>query len=213
MQVNSVSFKGFDKDYENFSQDMHKSANAIRALRADLFANDAKDEFEYADDEAKKKNALGVVGSLAFVAGASFLFAKKGYNEISKLINKAKALPTSDNKVVQGFFNNKLVKSAMSGMASAKDKVGAKLTNLKDAIASKIPEKVKSNAVTGFYNDLALKTPTKVGLAGAAIGTVAASRVDDNENGCADMFENGISILDSVAGKAGRIIEVAKVLS
>ena len=217
MQVNSVNFKGVNKDYDNFSKDMHKSIDAIKGLRADLFA-DKTDEFEYVDDESvndepNKKNVLGIAASLAFIALSAYGLTKKGYNAAEKFVNKAKALPQSDNKVVQNILNNKAVKGIMTSADSAKDKAIKLAMDAKNFVLSKMPEKLKSNAVVNFAHDLNLKTSTKVGLVGATAGTVAASRVDNNENGCADMFEKGISLLDGISDKAGKVVEVAKILS
>ena len=211
MQVNSVNFKGFSKDYDNFSKDMHNSIDAVKGLRADLFT-DNTDEFEYVGEEADKKSALGVAGSLAFIALASYGLTKKGYNAVEKFIEKAKAL-RAENKVVQNILNNKAIKGMMTGVDSAKDKAAEVMMSAKNFVLSKMPEKLKSNAVVNFAHDLNLQPSTKVGLAGAAAGTIAASRIDDNENGCADIFEKGISILDGISDKAGKVIEVAKILS
>ena len=213
MQVSSVSFKGFDKDYDygKFSKEIHNSIGAIKSARTDLFGDNSTDK--YVDEKSNKKNVLGIAGSVAFIAGTSYLLTKKGFDGLTKLKDKIAALPASENKVAQNIFNNKAVKGVLANLNSVKNKALKVATNAKETVLSKLPEKVKSNKLTNFYNDLALKTSTKVGLVGAAAGTVAASRVDDNENGCADMFEKGISVLDSVANKAGKIIKVAEALS
>jgi len=205
---NSIDrISSYKAGYDNFSSDLHRKLDAVRTLKSEISKPIVvqEDEFCYSDAEPNgKKGFFGILGSIGLIAAASFAFARKGYNKVSNFIK---------GENVQKFLSNEKIQSAINA-------VKTKGTAAKDAILNKIPEKVKSNGVVDFIKSnkvtetvKGFKPATKVGLAGAAVGTVAASRIDGDEDGLPDMIERNISILDSISDKVGGVIDAVRILS
>jgi len=220
MQVNSINstnFKGTDnyndldelrENVGGFNADMTSQLRAIKDLR-DEFTFTPKTDEDGSDEKASgRKSVLGILGSIAAVGAASYFMARGAYKKGADFVNSVKT-----NKYVNKLLTSETVTKIANNV---KDVVA----NSKKTILSAIPEKVKANKILDSIKNAQLvqdfaasKASTKAGLIGAVAGTFAASKVDGNENGEADMFEKGISLIDSVDTKFEKVINLAKVLS
>ena len=205
---NSIDrISSYKAGYDNFSSDLRRKIDAVKTLKSEISKPIVleNDEFNYSDAEPNgEKGFFGVLGSIALIAVASFALARKGYNKVTNFFK---------GEIAQKFLNNEKVQKAL-------DVIKTKGASAKDAIVNKIPEKVKSNKAVDFLksNKVAnavkgFKPATKVGLAGAAAGTLAASTIDGDEDGLPDMIEKNISILDSISDKVGGVIDAVRILS
>ena len=210
MQVNSVnstSFKSLYTDYKERSDDMRNSYDAIKNLKLELMRGREID-----GENVKPKNVFGVIASLLFAAGASYFITRKGYNAVTSFLEKVK----KDELVAPILNNQKLQNAAMT----AKGTLTSAVNVAKNTITEKVPEIIKSNRVVNFLKTnkatttlQGLNPATKIGLLGAAVGTTAAGSVDGNEDGQADMFQKGISWVDSLASKSNKIMTAIRTLS
>ena len=211
MQVNSINsttFKSLYNDYKEESEDIVNSYQKIKSLKNELL----QDKFDKDETEVKPKSVFGIVGSVLFAAGASYVLSQKAYNGFNKLVQKVK-----NDDIFKKVFENEKFQNALN---TVKDKASTLTASAKDKITNAIPEKLKSNGVVNFLKSNKLTTTvknfkpqTKIGLAGAAAGTLFASKVDGNGDGESDMFQKGISWVDGVAKKADSVLKVVRAVS
>ena len=205
---NSIDrISNYKAGYDNFSNNVHKKLDAMKMLKAEMSrpVEVEVDEYVYSGEGPKaKKDFMGIIGSIALIAAASFGFARKGYNKVANFIK---------GETAQKLLKNENVEKALNAVKSNAVKA-------KDFVVNKLPEKIKSNKVVDFLKSnkvtnavKGFKPETKAGLIGAAAGTAVASTIDGDGDGIPDMIEKNISILDSISDRAGGIIEAVRVLS
>jgi hypothetical protein len=227
MQVSAINSTNFGNGYySNMANDEIEKAERLSNFLREYSRNDVV-SVDSDDEEPKKKNALGVLTSVAIGVIGIFGLTKKGLKSASSIVNNIKAskLAVKLNEQVtklnipskaEGILQNakKIASDKLQGnekLASIAKKLG------ENEKLAKIAKNTKNfiEAATIYVKYAVQKLGKENIVAGAAsVGATAyVARTDGNGNGIPDIAEKGVNAYKNALSKMDALKEVVDLVS